>query len=83
MLPAMYFPPETSPVHAWYSAKQEAMRRKQPGDVPACVWYADADGKCVETTMVTAGPDHGCNEDALDDLVYLGIVVRYAGICRR
>lgn len=79
----MHFPPETSPIHAWYSAKQEKMRRNGPGDVPACVWYADADGKCVETTMVTPDRYPGCNEETLDDLVYRGLVVRYAGVCRR
>ena len=74
---------ETSPVHAWYSAKQEQSRRKSPGNnIPACLWYADAAGESIEVTMVTQGPEHGCNETHLDDLKYRGLVVRYAGVCR-
>lgn len=51
--------------------------------MPSCLWYTDADGKSVEVTMITKSPEHGCNEDVLDDIEYRGIVVRYAGVCRK
>ena len=32
--------------------------------------------------MVSARAEHECNTDVLDDIVYRGIVYRYAGVCR-
>ena len=47
--------------------------------MPSCVWYTDAEGKTVEVTMITMGPEHGTT---FDDIEYRGIVERYAGVCR-
>ena len=73
----------TSTKHAWYSAKQEAQRSKLCECIPSCLWYTDAEGKSVEVTMITTGPEHGCNEELLDDIEYRGIVERYTGVCRK
>ena len=78
-------PADVPTFYAWYSAKQENMRRmdKCGTAVPSCLWYSDAEGKSVEVTMVSTTPEHGCNTEFIDDIQYRGIVVRYAGVCRK
>lgn len=99
-------PPLPPPYHAWYSPKQEHIRREHAEAwsprrhgrastaqcvdntaprlhrVPACIYWTNADGEKIEVTMVSARAEHECNTDVLDDIVYRGIVYRYAGVCR-
>ena len=102
-------PPPPQPYHAWYSLKQEHIRREHAYTaeerssrrsgrastapcvdntaprlhrVPACIYWTNADGEKIEVTMVSARAEHECNTDVLDDIVYRGIVYRYAGVCR-
>lgn len=69
----MNFARDATPIHAWYSAQQEA-------SIGRCLWYVTDDGSKVETTMVTTNPEHGCQ---FNDMEYRGMVSRYSGVCRR
>ena len=66
--------------HAWYSTKQEQLiqrdsLRKKPR--PGCVKWQHKDGHSVYATVIAETMDHGCNTDTLDDLTYLGEVVKF------
>ncbi len=77
--------------HAWYSSKQESIRRGRYSykevvsdhhKCPGCIYWTTKSGAKLETTMVTKSRYHNCNEKYLDDLIYQGEVLRYGGICR-
>lgn len=81
--------------HAWYSFKQENIRRQNKyyqekvsfnkgynNNCPGCIYWLSLDNKRLETTMITKEKNHNCNTKNLDDLVYLGLVYKCAGVCR-
>ena len=75
--------------HAWFSNKQEDIRRSRNNgntnidvNCPGCVYWLSPENQKIQTTMVTKGLYHNCNDKHLDDLVYQGKVYKYSGICR-